>query len=151
MSKSESAQLILRLYELRRERKMRKARQWFAAWQPAGVEDYLEALRGENGAYLRMVTSYWDMAATLLLHGAIDAPMFHETTSEHILVYAKLQPFLAELRATVRQPGYLERLERAIMASPDSAERIAYFQERFRAAREAALEARAPAPAADRR
>ena len=58
----------------------------------------------EVGGYLRMVTSYWDMAASLVNHGAIDADMFNDTVGEHIMVFAKVEPLLAELREQVREP-----------------------------------------------
>jgi hypothetical protein len=136
--KTESAGLILKLYELRREKKLRKARQWFAAQKFASMQDVLGAARGKDNAYFRMVTSYWDMVGAIVLHGGIDAPMFHEANNEHVYVYAKLQPYLIELRATIKQPTYLMRLQRLIESMPDGAERVAGMQERMRAAQEAA-------------
>ncbi|HML16979.1 MAG TPA: hypothetical protein VK419_08125, partial [Bryobacteraceae bacterium] len=63
MSKQEEAGLILKLYELRREETMRKARDWFSReFHPQTIEDYNRALFSEHSGHLRMVTSYWDMA-----------------------------------------------------------------------------------------
>ncbi|MGH9640298.1 MAG: DUF4760 domain-containing protein, partial [Bryobacteraceae bacterium] len=72
MSKQEEAGLILKLYELRREEVMRKAREWyFRDFNPESLADVTQAMSGDKSAYLRMVVSYWDMAAGLVNHGAI--------------------------------------------------------------------------------
>ena len=100
-----SADLILKLYELRREKKLRKARQWFGAQNWATTQDVLDAARGKDNAYFRMVTSYWSMVAAIVLHGGIDAAMFHDANNEHVFVWAKLEPFLAEVRVAIKQPS----------------------------------------------
>jgi hypothetical protein len=148
-----SADLILKLYELRREKKLRKARQWFGAQTWTTTQDVLDAARGKDNAYFRMVTSYWAMAAALVLHGGIDAAMFHDANNEHVFVWAKLEPFLAEVRTAIKQPHYLMHLERLIDAMPDGKERVSGMQERFRAAAMAAVAAKPagePAPASAR-
>ena len=97
-TKAESADLIMKLYDLRREATMRKARDWMFFFNPASAEDYMKTMMDpEVGGYLRMVTSYWDMAATFVNQGAIDAEMFNQTAGEHFLVFAKVEPLLAEL------------------------------------------------------
>src|SRR5689334_21137531 len=136
-----SADLILKLYELRREKKLRKARQWFAACPFHSVDDVVEAARGKDNAYFRMVISYWDMVAALVLHGAIDAAMFHDAGNEHVYVWAKIEPYLAEFRARVNQPTYAHKLERLIAAMPDGKERVSSMQARQRAALAARAEA----------
>jgi hypothetical protein len=136
----ESAQLILRLYELRREKKLRRAREWFTAQQFHSVDDLIAAARGKENHYFRMVLSYWDMTAALVLHDAIDPAMFHDAGNEHVYVWAKLEPFMAEFRARVNQPQYLAKLERLIAAMPDGAERVTAMQARQRAAQAARAE-----------
>ncbi len=74
-----------------------------------------------------MVTTYWSMAATLVLHGAIDEQMFADTNGEHIMVYARLRPFLTELRGLLNNAGYLDKLEQVIMKMPDAQARLARF------------------------
>jgi len=140
-----SADLILKLYDLRREKKLRKARQWFGEQNWTSTQDVLDAARGKDNAYFRMVTSYWAMVGALVLHGGIDAPMFHDANNEHVFVWAKLQPFIAEIRTAIKQPTYLAHLERLIDAMPDGQERVAGMQERFRAAAAAATAAAQPA------
>ena len=122
---SESAELILKLYDLRREAKMREARDWLVgAFFPDTVDDVLAAWRGETSARYRMVTTYWDMACGLVNDGAIDAAMFHHANNEHILVYVKLEPHLAELRKTTGLPQYMVQLEKLIKFDPTLKERV---------------------------
>jgi len=130
MSKVESADLILKLYDLRREETMRKARNWFFTFNPTSADDYFKTMMDpEVGGYLRMVTSYWDMAAAMVNHGAIDADLFNETAGEHIMVYAKIEPLLAELREKFENPDGFKHLEKVIMDSPNGAEKVKKTQE----------------------
>jgi hypothetical protein len=125
MSKVESADLILKLYDLRREKKMRKARNWLFSFNPTSVDEYWQTMMDpEVGGYLRMVTSYWDMAASLVNHGAIDADMFNDTVGEHIFVFAKVQPILAELRERFQNPDAFKHLEKVIMDAPNGPEKL---------------------------
>lgn len=125
MSKTESADLILKLYELRRETKMREARSWIFSFNPQSADEYIQMMRNpEFGAYLRMVTSYWDMAAAFVNHGAIDAEMFSDTAGEHIVIYAKIQPFLEEFRQKINNPKAFGNLEKVILDMPDGRERV---------------------------
>ena len=125
--KQEGANLILRLYEIRREETMRKARDWFISdFHPQSSKDVLEVLMGEHSADFRMVASYWDMAAALVNHGAIDEQMFNDMNTEHVAVYAKLEPFIAEIRSMPGVPPYLylAQVEKVVMKIPDAEERI---------------------------
>jgi hypothetical protein len=125
MSKAESADLILKLYDLRREAKMREARSWIFSFNPQNADEYIQTMRNpEVGPYLRMVTSYWDMAAALVNHGAIDPEMFGDTAGEHIIIYAKIQPFLEEFREKINNPKAFGNLEKVIMDMPDGQERV---------------------------
>ena len=128
-TKYESADLLLKLYDLRREPVLRKARAWFREqFAPTSAQEVLTAYRGKTSALYRMVTTYWNMAAALVLHDAIDAAMFADVNGEHIMVYAKLQPFLAELRTLLNNPAYLDKLEQVILCMPDAQARIARFR-----------------------
>jgi hypothetical protein len=75
-----------------------------------------------ESAQYRMVTSYWDTAASLVNNGGIDERMFLEANTEHMAVYAKLEPFLADVRAIFGVPHYLAQLERLVMRVPDAKE-----------------------------
>jgi hypothetical protein len=129
--KYEDANLILRLYELRREEVMRKARDWYIWFNPTSTQDILNALMGEHSAYYRMVTSYWEMAATLVNHGAIDKEMFNEANGEHLVVFAKLEPYLAEMRTMFNNPRAMANLEQLVMSEPNAKESMDALRERF--------------------
>lgn len=128
-SKADSASLILRLYELRREPTLRDARDWFVSrFHPTSAPEIFSVWMGPDSAYYRMVTTYWDMAASLVLHGAIDPAMFNAANTEHNAVFAKIQPFLAELRKRSGLPDYLEHLERLVLGQPDAERRLDVFR-----------------------
>jgi hypothetical protein len=131
MSKQDDANLILKLYDLRREAIMREARSWFITFTPTSVQDFIDVLMGEHSAHLRMVVSYWDMAASLVNNGAIDEQMFNDANGEHLFVYAKVEPFLAELRTSAGTPAYLSQLEKLVKRSPDYEERMAALRTRM--------------------
>ena len=119
MSKQEEAGLILKLYELRREETMRKARDWyFREFNPQSVADFNTALFGEHSGHLRMVVSYWDMAAALVNDGAISMQLFNDCNGEHIGVFSKIEPLLGEIRKTM-SPRFAANLEKLIDATPD--------------------------------
>jgi hypothetical protein len=126
--KAKSAELIMKLYDLRREEVMRQARNWFFTFNPESIEDISRTAMGEHGAYFRMVTTYWDMACSFVNHGAIDAEMFNDATGEQVFIFAKIQPFLEQIRAQ-GSPTYLQHLEKQIMAMPGAEERIARSRE----------------------
>ncbi len=114
--------LVLQLYELRREPELREARGWYAAeFDPQSAQDIATLMRSgfQESAKYRMVTTYWEMAAALVNHGALDEALFQAANTEHIAVFAKLEPFLAEVRQLFREPTYLRELERLVMRMPE--------------------------------
>lgn len=149
MSKQAEADLILKLYDLRREPTMREARNWFFGFNPKTTQDFLDVLTSDKSGYYRMVVSYWDMAASLVNNGAIDAKMFNDANGEHIFVYAKVEPFLPELRAQ-GNPDYLVHLEKLVREIPNVEERLKFVRERIQAILEMwQMRAAAKAVAAD--
>ena len=130
MSKAESAELILKLYDLRREATMREARSWFISFFPESAEDVVQAMIDpQTSAYYRMVTSYWDMAASFVNHGAIDEEMFADAHGEHIIVFSKIYPFLSQLREMTGSPNTLANLEKLIVKQPDAEQMLAARRE----------------------
>src|SRR5260370_39523682 len=91
MGKQADADLILKLYDLRREPVMREARNWFFSFNPTNTTEYMEAMMSERSGYVRMVISYWDMAASLVNNGATDEQMFNEANGEHLFIFAKIE------------------------------------------------------------
>jgi hypothetical protein len=129
----ESADLLLKLYELRREPELRAARDWFVTrFHPSSAEEVFAVWMGPASAPYRMVTTYWEMAATLVRYGAIDAAMFHAANTEHVAVIAKLGPFLPELRRLSRTPDYLAQLEALVTEMPDAEARLSALRKYMR-------------------
>jgi hypothetical protein len=132
MGKHDDADLILKLYDLRREATMREARNWFFTFNPTSAAEYTEAMMGPNGAYVRMVVSYWDMACTLVNHGAIDEAMFNEANGEHLFIFAKIEPILAEMRQQWNAPDMLKNYEALIRRIPDNEQKLTEIRERIK-------------------
>jgi len=144
MSKQEEAGLILKLYELRREETMRKARDWyFQQFNPQTIADFNNAMMGEHSGHLRMVVTYWDMAAALVNNGAISLDLFNEANGEHLGVFSKIEPLLKEIQATIG-PQFGANLEKLVDATPDGRKKVAAIRERFKGI-QAALAAQAKA------
>ena len=132
---NEGADLVLKLYDLRREVKMREARDWFRLrFNPGSSGEVMAVLEGPQNDFFRMVVSYWDMAAALVHHGAIDEGLFNDVNAEHVGTFAKVEPFLADLRAALGNPDYLVQLERLVMRLPDAKARLAQLREQSREA-----------------
>ena len=120
--------VILKLYELRRDEQMRAARQWyFSQFAPASAMDIVGLYRGGEraSANFRMVTSYWDTAAAIVLNGGVDRKMFLDAGTEHIFVYAKVEQYLQEVRDIFREPDFLINLETLVRSIPDVEQKIA--------------------------
>src|ERR1044071_8345575 len=83
MGKHEDADLILKLYDLRRETVMRQARNWWFIFNPTSIQDVMSTMMGEHSGYMRMVLSYWDMACAMVVNGAIHEDLFNQTNGEH--------------------------------------------------------------------
>ncbi len=128
-----SAELILKLYDLRREDKMREARTWFITFFPENVDDVMKAMiDAETSAKYRMVTSYWDMAASFVNRGAIDEEMFLDSGGECVLVFAKIHPFVEELRTRMGSPRGFKHLEDLIMRQPNALEMLVARREQMK-------------------
>jgi hypothetical protein len=130
MIQSSAAEVLLKLYELRTEPMLRQARGWFAfEFHPTSARDVLAAWLGpgHESAPYRMVTTYWDMAASLVEHGAVSAAMFNAANTEHIALYAKLRPYLQDVRAAANYPDYLSHVESVVLSIADADARIAIF------------------------
>ena len=128
----ENADLLMRLYDLRREAKLRDARTWvIRSFNPSSPEDYTAALASEDSAKLRMVLGYWDMAASFVVHEAIAAPMFHATCGEMLATYCKVEHMLAEIRELTGQAGLLGHVEQVAAEWPGAKERMVGIREYF--------------------
>jgi hypothetical protein len=136
MATPQDADLIIKLYDLRRDETMRKARNYYAfEFFPKSVDDVKEIFTNiekypEQNAYLRQVVSYWEMVAAMVNHGSIDQALFFDTNGEFFGVWAKIGDFIEDLRASFG-PQFLINLEKLIAAAPDGAKRVQLMKERF--------------------
>jgi hypothetical protein len=114
------AELILKLYEARRETEIRKARQWWTtAFWPENADDVIKVMRAsgtQENAWFRQVLGYWAMAGSFVSHGVLSEELFFEASfcGEMFIVFVKLEPFLAEVREKTNNPTFLGNLEKLI-------------------------------------
>jgi uncharacterized damage-inducible protein DinB len=136
---AESAHLILKLFELRRDPVLREARSWFLLeFNPTTAEEFTAIASGPRNASVRMVLGYWDMAASLVTAGAIDAAMFRAANTEIVATFAKVEPFLEGIRRASGISEFCQHLEAVVRALPNADERLALLRQQFGAyAREA--------------
>jgi hypothetical protein len=134
----ENASLNLQLFDLRRETVLRQARQWFlSAFNPENFAEFVHIVSGERNAWFRMVIGYWDMAASLVTTGAIDADAFRAAHTEIFATFSKIQPFLEELRKMSGEPDICKHMEVVVMAAPDAETILTRRREAIRAAAKA--------------
>ena len=110
----DDANLILRLYEMRREERLRQARAWFTANCRANSYDELIKLAPggtEENASVRMVTSYWDLVASFMTSGVLNKELFFQSGRELLLVWERVRDYLPSVREAYKDPGYLKHLE----------------------------------------
>ncbi|MGA3292443.1 MAG: hypothetical protein ABSE45_00525 [Candidatus Acidiferrales bacterium] len=111
----EQVNLMLRLYEMRREPRMREARDWyFMTFRPASLEDISKKwpMGSSGSAYMRMVISYWEMVASIVNRGLIDEDFFFENTGEQWMVWERIRPFVASMRERSKNPHQYANLEK---------------------------------------
>jgi hypothetical protein len=136
------AQLVMQLYDLRREAEIRKARNWWVAeFWPQNVDDFLKiggAMGSQENNWLRQVGGYWSMAASFVLQGALNEDLFLQpsVSGEMFFVYAKVQPFLKELREKMGDPQLFGNIEKVIMGSKFGRERLKFTLQRVETLRE---------------
>jgi hypothetical protein len=124
----DDANLILKLYELRREEKLRDAREWFALeFFPQSMDDFkgVQVPGSKENTYFRMVTSYWDMAASFVTSGVLDAQLFLQSGGEMLFIWAKMGDFVETFRQNAGSPEYLSNIEKVIGMAPGAADRVA--------------------------
>ncbi|MGE5113314.1 MAG: hypothetical protein ACM3JB_20815 [Acidobacteriaceae bacterium] len=128
------AQVIMQLYDLRREPEMRKARDWFAMFDPQSADELTStvmAFGSDANRYFRMVSSYWEMAAAMALHGAVNEQLFLDTQSEMFFIFAKIAPHLDGFRQKIDNPEAMKKVETLINRSEESKNKLHAFRERI--------------------
>jgi hypothetical protein len=138
------AQLILQMYDLRREAEMRKARNWATMeFWPQSADDYIKvasAFGTQENAWLRQVVTYWDMVAAIVLAGALNEELFFAPgagSGEMLYIFAKLHPFLKEIREKTHSPAAFSVVETIINKSKGGRKRFATVSKGVEATRKA--------------
>jgi hypothetical protein len=132
MSKQQDADLILKLYDLRRDATMRDARNWMWSFNPTTIQDVIDVLLGEHSGHYRMVFSYWEMAAAMVNNGAIDEKLFNESNGEQFFVYSKIEHLIPQLREMFGSAEFLMNLETLVKRVPDYEAKLAAMKERMK-------------------
>jgi hypothetical protein len=140
------AELLLKLYDLRREAEIRKARNWWLNFWPENAEDVMKvatAMGTQENAWLRQAGGYWEMAASLVNHGIISEELFLEPSfsGEMIFIFAKVYPFLNELREKMESPTLFRNVEKLVTGSETGKQTLALIQKRQAALRKKRAEA----------
>ena len=119
------AEIILKLYELRRETVIRQARAWvIGEFWPKTADDYFAVALNPadpHNAYIRQVVSYWEMAAAMVLHGSVSAELFVDCNGEGFFLMAKFAPILEDIRK--RFPTFLAKTADLVKRFPSAASR----------------------------
>lgn len=138
----EDARLILELYDLRREAEMRKARNWWlVTFWPKSAEDFIKvamAMGSEENNWLRQVGGYWSIAVSFVLNGVVSEKLFFQVAfcGELYFIFAKVKPFLPEIRTKMNNPELFLNIEKAIMGSKIAREQFAKVEARVSAMRQ---------------
>lgn len=144
---AEDAKIIMRLYDLRREAEMRKARAWFAGWWPHSADEIVQMISApanpQENAWFRQVGGYWEMAASFVLRGALNEELFFDSSGEMWFSLAKVLPFLKEAREKANSPYLFHRAEQLASRSDEGRNRLQAMLKRAEA-RRAAIAAKAP-------
>jgi len=110
----DDANLLLRLYELRREEKLRVARDWFAKNFHASTLEEMQKLcpmGSQENAYLRMVTGYWDMAASFVTSGVLHQELFAQSSREMLFVWTRISDIIPAWREVSKNPDIVKNME----------------------------------------
>jgi len=120
---TDDARLILELYDLRREAELRKARQWWLiTFWPKSADDFIRvasAMGSEENNWLRQVGSYWGIAVSFVLNDVVSEKLFFQLSfcGELYFIFAKVRPFLADIRTKMNNPELFLNMEKAILGS----------------------------------
>ncbi len=136
------AHLILQLYDLRREAEMRKARNWWVTeFFPQSADEFLKiasAMGTQENDWLRQVGGYWSLAASFVLQGVLNEDLFLQPafSGEMFLIFAKIHPFLKELREKIGDPEMFKNIEKAITHTKWGRDRLQFVLKRVETMRQ---------------
>jgi hypothetical protein len=127
------AELVLKLYDLRRESVMRDARNWMAAFNPKSIDDVVAVMSNfgsKENAYMRQVCGYWEMVAAFIVHGTLNADLAYDTLGEMYFVYAIMQPVVEDFRKKFSAPEFFKNVQQVVESTQKGRERVAQVQQR---------------------
>ena len=129
---TEQAELILKLYELRRETVMREARNFVGGeFLPQTDDDLVTIVTkgGKETGFVLQVYGYWDMVCAFVLHGMLSEPLVYDTCQEMYFQYAKIQPYVRGFRKKLNLPEWMQSIEKVVEGSAKGRKRLAAMQE----------------------
>lgn len=140
MATHADAELILKLYDLRREPEMRKARKWMLeTFWPESADDVSKVVAGfgsiPENAWLRQVLGYWEMAASFVEAGVLDGDLLLDSSGEMWFIYTKFKPMLPDLRKALH-PEFMMKVQRVAEGTQRGRDRIVYLENAFAARKE---------------
>jgi hypothetical protein len=145
------AQLILQLYDLRREAEMRKARHWWAAeFFPQSADDFLKiawSFPSQENNWLRQVGGYWNIVASFVLQGVLNEELFLQPgfSGELFLIYAKIHPHVKELRKKLDDPEFFRTIEQVVTRTKWGRNRLQFMMKRVETMRQRIAESKTAA------
>lgn len=125
------ARIVMKLYDLRRESEMRKARDWYARWELSSYDDLHKigmAWGSQENAWFRQVLTYWENAAWLVLRGAVNRDLFMDWNGEIIFTFVKIRPYLKQMRETSGNLDFLSGIEKLLSSTPELKKKTQYLE-----------------------
>ena len=134
------AELILKLYDLRREAEMRKARVWWVKFDPRSADDFLKVvwdLGSQENTWLRQVSGYWGIVCSFVVSGVLNEELFLAPgfSGELFLIYSKIHPFIKELREKLNDPEFFLNVEKAVTHTKWGRNRLQFMMKRVESMR----------------
>jgi hypothetical protein len=129
------ADTVMKLYDLRREAEMRKARNWygnadFSSWE--AVQKVMMGWGTQENAWFRQNLTYWENAASLVLRGAVNQDLFFDWNSEIVFTYVKIKPFLKQIREASGSDEFMAKTEKLLNSTPELKKRIIWMEGQFK-------------------
>lgn len=129
------AEIVMKLYDLRREPEMRKARHWygnadFSSWE--AVQKVMMGWGTQENAWFRQNLTYWENAASLVLRGVVNADLFFDWNGEIVFTYVKIKPYIKQMRETSGSDEFMQRTEKLLSSTPELRKRVQWMEGQFK-------------------
>jgi hypothetical protein len=129
------ADIVMKLYDLRRESEMRKARNWygnadFSSWE--AVQKVATGWGTQENAWFRQTLTYWENAASLVLHGVVHSGLFFDWGGEMIFTYVRIKPYLKQMRQASGSDEFMAKTEKLLNSTPELRKRVASMEDMFK-------------------